>query len=161
MGLDMYLYARKFCGFDFHAKSASRPTCVQNNPITKDLVEAGILSTDDYNGRHIRYVEIEIGYWRKVNQVHAWFVRTLADGVDECQKIPVPRVKIAELKALCEAIKADPRVAPDTLPSQSGFFFGSTDCGEWYMQGIDWTLEIIEQVEKLPDGWELYYRASW
>jgi hypothetical protein len=161
MGLDMYLYARKFVDYDFDLDFDKRPTRIQANPVTQDLVAAGITTEDWYNGRHIRYVEIEIGYWRKVNQVHAWFVRTLADGVDECQKIPVPRVKIAEIKALCEAIKADPTVAPDTLPSQSGFFFGSTDYDEWYMMGIDQTLKIIELVEKLPDGWELYYQASW
>jgi len=45
--------------------------------------------------------EEQIGYWRKVNSVHGWFVRELADGVDECQEIPVPFEKLKELRDNC------------------------------------------------------------
>ena len=43
----------------------------------------------------------EVGYWRKANAIHGWFVRECADGVDECQEIVVPKMKLMELQALC------------------------------------------------------------
>jgi len=43
----------------------------------------------------------EVGYWRKANAVHGWFVRECANGVDECQEIPVSKIKLMELQALC------------------------------------------------------------
>jgi hypothetical protein len=43
----------------------------------------------------------EVGYWRKANAVHGWFVRECADGVDECQEIPVSKIKLLELQAHC------------------------------------------------------------
>ena len=43
----------------------------------------------------------EIGYWRKVNSVHGWFVRECADGVDECQEIFVSREDLLKLRSDC------------------------------------------------------------
>ena len=46
--------------------------------------------------------EVEnVGYWRKANAIHGWFVRELANGVDECQVIEVPRARLEELRGLC------------------------------------------------------------
>lgn len=43
----------------------------------------------------------EIGYWRKANAIHGWFVRECADGVDECQPITVTREQLAQLRTDC------------------------------------------------------------
>jgi len=47
------------------------------------------------------------------------------------------------------------------LPSQSGFFFGSTDYDEYYMQDIDHTITVLEAELKKDDGAEYYYHSSW
>ena len=43
----------------------------------------------------------EVGYWRKANAIHGWFIRECADGVDECQEIPVSTIKLLELHVQC------------------------------------------------------------
>jgi hypothetical protein len=48
----------------------------------------------------------EVGYWRKANAIHGWFVRELAGGVDECQPIHVSRENLITLRQLClEALR--------------------------------------------------------
>lgn len=50
----------------------------------------------------------------------------------------------------------------EILPTQSGFFFGSTDYDQWYLQDIEDTVRQIDQVlSNLPDGVPLYYSSSW
>jgi hypothetical protein len=108
--------------------------------------------------------EHEVGYWRKSNQIHNWFVKKVQDGVDECQESYVLREQLEELLQTCKAVKANPELAPELLPSQGGFFFGSTDYDEWYFHDIDQTIEILEnELEiKYPNGRpEYYYQSSW
>src|SRR6187401_2153229 len=73
----------------------------------------GLLDIRDIEGKRFpiqlhRVSEIieQIGYWRKSNQIHNWFVTNVQGGVDECQESHVPREKLEELLAICEeAIK--------------------------------------------------------
>jgi hypothetical protein len=61
---------------------------------------------------------------------------------------------------------ADSSVAADLLPSQSGFFFGSTDYDEYYLNDILQTIEALKpelerEYEFAMDEPEYYYRPSW
>lgn len=49
------------------------------------------------------------------------------------------------------------------LPTTDGFFFGSTDYDEYYLQDIDYTIEVLESLSKdlLDLNVEFEYRASW
>jgi len=50
------------------------------------------------------------------------------------------------------------------LPTERGFFFGSTDYDEWYFRDLEYTIEQIDRVlTNVPDGWgwSLYYHSSW
>jgi hypothetical protein len=53
--------------------------------------------------------------------------------------------------------------AADVLPTTSGFFFGSTDYDQWYVQDIDNTIEQLEAVFANPlfDECCFYYHSSW
>lgn len=53
----------------------------------------------------------ELGYWRKANAVHGWFVRECADGVDECQEIFVSREQLSKLRADCNNALANRETA--------------------------------------------------
>lgn len=46
------------------------------------------------------------------------------------------------------------------LPTAGGFFFGSTDYNEWYLDDIKLTVEIINKCLDEPDG-DFYYQSSW
>lgn len=58
---------------------------------------------------------------------------------------------------------ADPSVAEDLLPTTDGFFFGSTDYDQWYMQDINYTVETLTTILKDDDfdSHMLVYAASW
>jgi hypothetical protein len=75
----------------------------------------------------------------------------------------VPTEKLQELLSVVNSVLAgaDPAVV---LPAQAGFFFGSTDYDEWYMEDMKLTKQQLEAVlaEKGDGwGWDYYYRASW
>ena len=42
-----------------------------------------------------------VGYWRKANAIHGWFVRELADGEDNCRDIYVPTEALVRLRDNC------------------------------------------------------------
>lgn len=48
----------------------------------------------------------EIGYWRKANSIHKWFVDNCQDGVDDCQCYQVRKDDIETLLNLCKEVKA-------------------------------------------------------
>lgn len=51
-------------------------------------------------------------------------------------------------------------LAEKLLPTQEGFFFGSTDYDEYYVQDLQSTIDQIEPLLAEDDG-DFYYRASW
>ena len=47
----------------------------------------------------------EIGYWRKANAIHRWFVNKVQDGIDDCKyHHEVTRETLEELLNVCQAI---------------------------------------------------------
>lgn len=114
-------------------------------------------------------VQITVGYWRKVNAVHQWFVTNVQDGRDECQEAYVTRQALADLRVECcavinmvEAGENVQRVAAAHLPTASGFFFGSTEYDEWYVNDLRETVKIIDRVfASVPSDWSITYQSSW
>lgn len=103
---------------------------------------------------------VDLGYWRKANAIHAYFTRNL-EGDDNMRKIPVKRKDLVDLKERCIKILAGgPDVAKELLPTASGFFWGDTDYGEWYLKDIQDTLDVVCEV---LDDWKrtdrVYYYA--
>jgi hypothetical protein len=55
---------------------------------------------------------------------------------------------------------SDTSVADELFPSASGFFFGGTEYGDYYLEQVGKTLELVETLISEPGG-DFYYRASW
>ena len=106
-------------------------------------------------------VEIEVGYWRKANAIHQWFVKNIQDDVDDCKNYWVSREELRELQNVCNQVLADPTLAPSLLPTQGGFFFGDTQYDEWYLENLEITLQNIQKALSLSDEWQMYYHSSW
>ena len=106
-------------------------------------------------------ISIGVGYWRKANAIHAWFVRECQGGRDECQTTWVPREKLEALLALCK--ESFENKDASKLPPQSGFFFGSTDIDEWYWSDIEHTIKTLESIlnDRTLDKFDFEYHASW
>ena len=116
--------------------------------------------------KRISYIEEEVGYWRKANHIHRWFVENVQEGKDDCGTYYVSVDKLKKLLDDCKKVKASIVDAPEVLPTQGGFFFGPTDYDEGYWYDIDCTIEIIEGILKEEEEEkgllsDYYYRSSW
>ena len=161
----MYLSAKKhFAKINWQALRANdelnynSPEAVF--PQFNDLMELTQLSnvaTDIYGAT----VEVTCAYWRKANQVHAWFVREVQKGNDNCGEYYVSQDKLKELRDLCQ--KALDTRDPNLLPPQDGFFFGGTDIDEWYWQDLKNTITQLDRIFALPQLSDLSfsYNSSW
>lgn len=161
---------------------------------SKDVIEfyKSFNSADKYG--YERIME-EVGYWRKANQIHNFFVENVQDGEDDCKYHHECTKEILEdlldrcYKVLTGSIMMlgqvkngqqyvdkkwvdcmepgkviiNPEVAEELLPSCGGFFFGSTEYDEYYMQDIENTIEIIKKVLATTDfeTQAIYYVSSW
>lgn len=158
MGLDMYLYAEKYVsGYD-NANSAKISAGVK-----KLARQAGLRTSDlKFSGFGSAVIRITVGYWRKANAIHNWFVQNVQDGEDNCRPYYVDTEKLKELRDECQAALAD-KDNTDILPPAAGFFFGSTERDEYYYEDLKTTIKIIDNILNNDrfKGLEIYYRASW
>ena len=125
---------------------------------------------DEISSRNFRSVEVEtrcqVGYWRKANAIHKWFVDKCANGVDECQKIYVSKDKLQELLTTCKDVEQNHNLAEELLPTSKGFFFGGVEYNDWYFEDLKYTIDLIEKVLKFFDehkseDYRVEYEASW
>lgn len=163
MGLDMYLYLRKE-EYESNLRTEKNKGWLYPEEL-RDLEED--IFVRNFASKTVE-TYYQVGYWRKANAIHNWFVEHCGDGVDECQEIRVSLSKLEELKTICETIVLDPSKAKELLPTTSGFFFGSTEYDEWYINNIKYTIKLLDKVIKFVKGteettyyYEVIYHASW
>lgn len=101
-------------------------------------------------------------YWRKANQIHRWFVENVQYGEDDCHEYEVTREQLHELKKVCEEVKNNPEKAEELLPTQSGFFFGSTEYDEMYFYDINDTINQLNALFNIDEKYDYFvYHSSW
>ena len=137
----------------------------------------------------------QVGYWRKENAIHQWFVDHVQDGIDDCDyHKECTKEILEELLDTCEKVKqiavlksakvvvgqtfengklvnnyedgelvANADEVAKLLPTQGGFFFGGTDYDNWYMRGVEDTIDVLTRVLETTDFEKemIYYRSSW
>lgn len=138
----------------------------------------------------------QVGYWRKANAIHNWFVHRVQDGEDDCEyHDEVTKEVLEELKGRCEAVLREailvsgkvkngyrlgkngqeipimedgkfvfnPDICDEMLPSRDGFFFGSTDYDQWYINDIKYTYELCGELLESTDfdNQMIFYVSSW
>ena len=109
------------------------------------------------------WADLNSWYWRKANAVHKWMVENVQDGEDNCGVYEIDINQLRELKDIVEKIIANPSKAPDLLPTASGFFFGSQEYDEWYMEDMHLTLKNLNEMlqEHKMAHTRFFYTASW
>lgn len=154
MGLDMYLYKK---------------TYVKKWEHTEDDKQFHVTVTRGgkpypIDPERVCYITEQVGYWRKFNALHNWFVENCQDGVDDCRDTYVSDDKLIELLGILKKVKASKGMPSEVLeallPTSSGFFFGGTDYDEWYFQDVESTTELLENLLKEDVG-DYYYSSSW
>ena len=154
MGLDMHLYATHY----FHPKDEKEGY----NLAVKALGAEEFLSKHSYSLMGFVDVKLEVAYWRKANAIHKYFVDNLQSGKDECQTIEVSRSELQDLLDICNEVMEDRSKAEKLLPTQSGFFFGSTEYDEYYFEDIEMTIKQLTSIlENAPSHWYFEYSSSW
>lgn len=147
-----------------------------------------------YRNGHDSTIE-QVGYWRKENMIHQWFVDHVQNGVDDCKyHNECTKEILEELLDTCEKVKQIAVLKPGKivngmtfkngkvencyedgevivnadevaalLPTQGGFFFGGTDYDNWYMRGVEDTIDILTRVLETTDFEKemVYYVSSW
>lgn len=157
MGLDMHLLGERYIW-----KHTNEPQ--------EDMLRNKVAQATGFKPNQVQAVKLDLGYWRKANHIHNWFVQNIQDGEDNCSEYSVQRSELMELKQLCQSImdrveNSDPwqKYAEEVLPTQKGFFFGSTDIDDDYLQATKETIRIIDNIITDPalTDVDLYYRSSW
>lgn len=138
--------------------------------VKPNLVTLGEFIIETKNAKKLvpfRTIWDDIGSWRKANHIHKWFVDCVQDGEDDCEKYEVTKSNLLDLKAVCEEVLSlkgkDESKIEEILPTQGGFFFGSTTYDEYYFSDVEATIEIINKVLETTDFEKelVVYQSSW
>lgn len=158
MGLDQYLTKRNYVkNWGFTPDEQTYKITIERNGDRTTI-----------NPTRINYILEEVGYWRKANHIHKWFVDNVQEGEDDCGEYYVSDEQLEELLSVCKQVVENPKLGEELLPTQSGFFFGGTEYDEYYLQTIQQTIDIIEplvdelrrarEMEEYP---QVFYQSSW
>jgi hypothetical protein len=162
MGLDMYLYRETYIGAEYEHRK------VEGNI---NITTGGKPIKINFN--KVSSIKENVGYWRKANQIHHWFVQNVQEGEDNCAYYYVGKHKLEELLADVSKVlenKGTPQeeyVVNEFLPSTDGFFFGPDYKADpdWYWMQMENTKEILTEVlgEQYDENQYLdyYYQSSW
>ena len=148
MGLDMYIEGRIYFWTDEDEEN-------------KKTISSLFKGLKDFETKEVIF---RLGYWRKANAIHKWFVDNIQDENDDCEDYYVELNKLIKLKSLCQKVIENKDLAEELLPTQSGFFFGGTEYDEYYFDDLKNTIDIINKIIKLTEennNVDLYYRSSW
>ena len=113
------------------------------------------MGLDMFLYKHKQYKDndkTEVAYWRKANQIREWFVNhTDLDYGDNCEIIPLTRENLVELVNDCNKVLDNHNLAPDIMPTSSGFFFGGTDYDDWYYEDLRYTVKVVGEILETTD----------
>lgn len=161
MGLDMYLNKRKFVKSYKANKgegliNADKITITTNVHYANGTTDTSVDTVDNPSSSVM--IDIPYCYWRKVNCVHKWFLDATNQEEDVCQEIEVSGELLMDLVDRCKRVLDNHTLASTLLPTQEGFFFGSTEYDEYYFDDLKDTLTQLKDVD--PKEYYVYH-ASW
>ena len=204
MGLDMYLEKAKRIGnvtpeqlsningyFSYLERPKDCISCTPEEWNGLNIDEVNMSLIEAYKSEYIerfqdwdvekkcgwKTIFTEVGYWRKANHIHRWFVENIQDGNDNCDSYEVTKEQLEELLDVCKEVLInsnligqennkyieDSSIARRLLPTTSGFFFGSTGYDNWYLEDVKNTIKIIEEIIRTTDFEKeiVIYSSSW
>jgi len=151
MGLDQYMRKKVFIGANYEHREVKGKI---------DITIKGEKVNIDFN--KVSYIEEQVAYWRKANQIHNWFVTNVQNGNDDCGTYFISKEHFEELYNECKEVMENKELASELLPTTNGFFFGGTEYDEYYFKDIEYTINIVKEI---LDNYDVsvgyYYTSSW
>lgn len=149
MGLDMFLTGSMY---------------IADQGIAEEIKQ--VVSKLDKNIQgSVSSITTELGYWRKANCIHNWFVNNVQNGVDDCGEYRVDLFKLQALRDLCNSVLKDTSQAQALLPTTEGCFFGSQLYDQFYYEVLEHTIKIVNQAEAWANNSKNFiyftYYSSW
>lgn len=95
----------------------------------------------------------EVGYWRKANAIHKWFVENVQNGEDDCGRYEVSKEQLEELLDVCKEVLDKVVMAPGKIVN--GQRFTKNGC-EDILEDMRNTNRIYEILDALRQAWEKY-----
>ena len=142
MGLDMYLTKRTYVQNWDHMGPDEVHKITIKGPKAKSI-----------KPERITEIVEQVGYWRKANQIHAWFVKNVQGGEDDCRPYPVSLRQLQELLEVCRRVLAGSKMAKGKVENGYHLAKGKGD-GRIVKQPILEDGEFIEDpalaIELLP-----------
>lgn len=149
MGRDMYLDATRHVA----------PCDAQTEPMRRAMGAAiGYVPPKDKPGQDASLLEVcgvtvRVGYWRKCDALHRWFVDNAQEGSDDGRPATVQDDCLRDLQQLCERVIDDPAGAVE--------YFAVDDGAGMDREELQYTLDILRHAITLQEqGWDITYRAS-
>lgn len=173
MGLDQYLYARKYIsGVNYGRDEANGFQVILNKELDTVIEPIGLTRKDLDQDTPSVIISVKVYQWRKANAIHQWFVQNVQRGEDDCKDYYVSRESLEELLATLGEVldihydrhNGDPDITvEDLLPTQDGFFFGTYEYDEYYWSEVERTYEAINTILNNPkfEDFDFEYSSSW
>lgn len=142
-----------------------RPLIATNYDFKIHPYTNGILDLPELKEKLDKEVEMSYeeynAYFRKVNFIFYYFDRTIGKMHDQYYAFVEPE-DVDDLIDRCERVLKNHELAQSLLPTQDGFFFGSTDYNDWYFSDVKDCLKQMKKYRKLlKDGVTGYVIFSW
>jgi hypothetical protein len=123
MGLDMYLNRcdRRAYGFrnlDIDEVKENKPALYED--LKPYLYKRG---SEYYSWESIFE---DVGYWRKANAIHKWFVDNIQNEVDDCGDYEVSKEQLEELLEICTKVRDGSKLVKGLV--QNGMRFENGQC---------------------------------
>jgi hypothetical protein len=182
MGLDMYLSKKTYVKQWEHNKPENQ---------FEVTVKKGGKPYKGIQSNRISYVTESLMYWRKSNQIHGWFTSNTSEITPEvlyrvtlddlknlletCKQV-VDIISKSEKKVIqvrsgwsggeetyadVETYDCEEQIQ-ELLPPTQGFFYGSYEIDEWYLDSVIETIEFLEkELPNCEEDDEFEYYASW
>ena len=141
MGLDMYLSRKTYVKhWDYKEEDNYVITVTrQGEPVTN-------ISTSK-----ISFLEEEVGYWRKANHIHKWFVDHVQEGKDDCRETYVSLPQLKELYDTClKAIEI--KLQPVGVHPEKVLVKTDTGLLQQEEQVLNYNKEILEDILPTSQG---------
>jgi hypothetical protein len=154
MGLDMYLYRETFIGGEYDHRDVKGEVDITINGTPLDI-----------DVQKISSIKEQVGYWRKAQQIHNWFVENVQDDEDNCAYYHVSQGQLIELLEEVNTVLSNRGTPQEAYVVNQHLPDGYDYDDEWYWLQMENTQKILTKIltdSKNPDMWvDYYYQSSW